>query len=373
MRFVLVLPNKRKMLKLFIATVIWWTAYGVMLASQAIDIHRMDGQYITWALALKYGFGGTWTWVPMTITCYYLALHYPIGKQKPCRALLANSLAVAAFIVAKAAYMYYTSDYFGWYDEVPPFREVLDTSLRNNLMMGWMVVGLAHGVVLYFKIEERERRLSELSRSVVSAKLEALSAQVNPHFLFNALNSVAELMHENLETADKMVVAISGRLRDSLSRNDRQTRSLEEELEQLQNYLFIEKIRLGDRLRVEVDAENDVLGLHLPTHTLQPIAENAIIHGIARSKTQGWLVIRARKHADNFCISVENSVSHEGARKNGNRIGMKIVADRLALLYGENAHFSSSEIDGNCYRVSITIPIPEALGSADTFRKHALT
>jgi len=328
-----------------------------MLASQAIDIHRMDGQYITWAIALKYGFGGTWTWVPMTIVCYYLALHYPIDKERPYRAILVNSLAVAGFIVAKAAYMYYTSGYFGWYEDVPPFLDVLDTSLRNNLMIGWMVVGLAHGAVLYSKFEERERRLSELSRSIVFAKLEALSAQVNPHFLFNALNSVAELMHVNLESADRMIIAISGRLRDSLSREDRQTRPLREELEQLQNYLFIEAMRLGDRLKAEINADEDVLGLHIPVHTLQPIIENAIIHAIARSKAQGWLTIRAWKQARHLSLVVENSVSPEGARKGGNGIGMKIVAERLELLYGKNAHFSSNEIDGDCYRVSITVPI----------------
>ncbi len=359
--------GKNRTLRFVIATIIWWTAYAVMLASQAIDIHRMDGQYITWALALKYGFGGTWTWVPMTIVCYYLALRYPIGKEKPCRAIVINSLAIASFIVAKAAYVYYTSDYFGWYDDVPPFLEVLDASLRNNLMMGWMVVGLAHGAVLYSKIEERERRLSELSRSVVSAKLEALSAQVNPHFLFNALNSVAELMHENLESADRMVVAISDRLRDSLSREDRQTRPLREELEQLQNYLFIEAMRLGDRLKAETHVDEDVLGLHIPVHALQPIVENAIIHAIARSKVQGWLTIRARKISGYLSIVVENSVSPEGARKGGNGIGMKIVADRLALLYGEKAQFSAGAIDGNIYRASITIPIPAVFGSIDAF------
>ena len=364
--------GQKKTQMFVIAIIIWWAAYAVMLASQMIDIHRMDGQHITWAHALKYGFGGTWTWVPMTIVFYYLALHYPIGKEKPCRAILVNSLAIAGFIVAKAAYMYYTSDYFGWYEEVPPFLEILDTSLRNNLMMGWMVAGLVHGTVLYSKVKRRERRLSELSRSVVSAKLEALTAQVNPHFLFNALNSVAELMHVNPEIADKMVVAISAKLRDSLNRENKQTRSLREELDQLQNYLFIEKIRLGDRLNIEVDADEHTLELHMPIHTLQPIVENAIVHSIARSKTQGWLRVKAWKQANILCITVENPVSSEGARNDGNGIGMKIVSDRLALLYGEEAEFSSGEIDGNCYRVRIVIPIPEGLGRSEAHKNQAL-
>lgn len=220
--------GKHRTLWFFIAAVIWWAAYAVMLASQAVDYHRMNGQYITWMFALKYGFGGTWTWVPMTMVCYCLAQHHPIGKTNLGSALLANGLVVAGFIVAKATYMYYTWDYFGWYDESPSFTEVLDTSMRINMMTGWMVVGLAHGAVFYSKMEERSQRLSELSRSIVSAKLEALRAQVSQHFLFNALNSVAELMHENLDAADEMVVAISGTLRDSLSRGDQQVRSLRE-------------------------------------------------------------------------------------------------------------------------------------------------
>ena len=351
--------GKTKTLRFFIAAVIWWAAYAVMLASQAVDYHRMNGQYITWTFALKYGFGGTWTWIPMTMVCYCLALHHPIGKTNLGFALLANSLVVAGFIIAKGTYMYYTWDYFGWYDELPSFIEVLDTSLRVNMMMGWMVVGLTHGAVFYSKMEERGQRLSELSRNIISVKLEALRAQVSPHFLFNALNSVAELMHENLETADKMVVAISGTLRDSLSPEDQQVRSLRDEIEQLQNYLFIEKIRLGDRLKIMVDVDEEVLGLCIPVLTLQPIIENAIIHAIARSKTQGWLVIRAWRQADNLRVTVENSISLEGARKDGHGIGLKIVADRLALLYGEKAKISWGEVEDYCYRVSITVPILE--------------
>lgn len=351
--------GKTKTLRFFIAAVIWWAAYAVMLASQAVDYHRMNGQYITWAFALKCGFGGTWTWVPMTMVCYCLALHRPIGKIHLGWALLANSLVVLGFIVVKATYIYYTWSYFGWYDELPSFFEVLDTSLRVNMMMGWMVVGLAHGVVFYSRMEERGQRLSELSRSIVSAKLEALRAQVSPHFLFNALNSVAELMHENLETADKMIVAISGTLRDSLSRGDQQVRSLREEIEQLQNFLFIEKIRLGDRLKIVVDVDEEVLGLCIPALTLQPIIENAIIHAIARSKTQGWLVIMAWKQADNLCATVENSISLAGPRKGGNGMGLKIVADRLALLYEGKAQISWGEVENYCYRVSISVPILE--------------
>lgn len=352
--------ENRKMPRVVTATIAWWTAYAVMLASQVIDFHRMDGQYISWSLALKYSFGGTWTWVPMTLVCYYLALRYPIGKKNLWRAILVHSIAVAGFIVAKAAYMYYTSDYFGWYDEVPPFVEVLDTSLRNNLMLGWMVVGLAHGVVYYFQMQERERRLAELSQSIVSAKLEALRAQVNPHFLFNALNSVAELMHEDLETADRMVVAVACMLRDRLSSEHQQTRTLRAELDVLQNYLFIENIRLGDRLTTTIDVKHDVLDLPVPVLTLQPIVENAIIHAIARSKTPGWLYVEAWRDRGELCIRVKNSMSAEGARKDGNGIGLKIVTDRLALLYGERVHFSRGEIGNNFYCVSIRIPITES-------------
>lgn len=358
--------GKHKTLRFFIATVVWWAAYAVMLASQAVDYHRMDGQYITWAFALKYGFGGTWTWVPMTMVCYYLALHHPIGKKNLGRALLANGLAIACFIVAKATYMFYTSDYFGWYDELPSFIEVLDTSLRINLMMGWMVVGLAHGAVFYSRMEERERRLSELSKSMVSAKLEALRAQVNPHFLFNALNSVAEVMHENLDIADRMVVAVAGTLRDSLSLQEDQMRSLRDELGHLRNYLFIEKIRLGDRLTTEIDVDDAILEQAVPALTLQPIVENAIIHAIARSKSAGLLAIRGRKAGGRIVIEVENSISPAGPRKGGAGIGMKLVADRLALLYGENANFTRGEIDGQVYRVRIEIPFGEAQGIMGT-------
>lgn len=337
---------------------LWWTAYSLMFASQVVAMGEADGKPLAWSRALHFSFGGWMTWVPFSLGILWLVRRFPIERGAVMRALLVQSLAVAAIIVLKAGYIYVTNPVFQWYDALPGFGEVVIASIRNNLMTSWTVIGVAHAVVYYERAREREKRIADIERSLVSSRLEALRAQLNPHFLFNALNSVAEMVHVDRELADRMLVSLSALLRDGLKQDEVQERPLRDELAVVDHYLMIEKIRLTSRLQVRREIDEECLDVPVPVLILQPLVENAIVHGIARRKSPGWLLIRAYVAHRVLHLAVENSAEPGAGTVAGHGVGLRGVSGRLQLLYGDRARLLRSEAAVDRYVVELEIPLP---------------
>lgn len=339
-----------------------WMFYGLVVATQLDGIAERRGEDMTWASAFKYAYGATWTWVPFSVIAYQLARRFTFGGATVWRSALVVATAITGYIVLKSAYIYGTVGFFGWYDTLPSIPRVLLATARNDLTLACVVVGVAYGFVYYERGVERDRRLVELESKVVSGELNALKAQLNPHFLFNALNSVAELMHEDIEQADRMLVAISDMLRDVLRNHSTQERPLRDELRHVNNYLMIEGIRLGPKLSASMDVDDTSLDIPIPVLSLQPLVENAIVHSIARSREPGWIKVRSWTDEFDLHVTVENSSYTGGARKEGNGIGLRTVEDRLNLLYGGRGHIRRFE--NGSYRVHVVVPLPStrALG-----------
>lgn len=353
------IADRRRISRRVASIVAWWTLYGLMMATQIVGAVSPAGTRLTWLGALEYAYASAWPWIPMTFFVYFLTRRFPIGRRDWWRNLLLHAVVIAVFIVCKGVYAYYTNPVFGWYSVLPALHEVLASSVSNNLMLGWMVVGVAHGVVYFERMEERDQAFADLERSLVSARLEALRSQLNPHFLFNALNSVSELMQTDVEQADRMLVAICEMLRDSLKAHDSPERPLREELRQLSSYLTIEGIRLGERLSSSIEAEDACLDVQVPILSLQPLVENAIVHSIARVRKPGWVNVKCWIDGDDLNIRVENScfrIVDDKPGANGNGVGLRLVADRLSLLYGSRGEIHRVE-DDKAYAVNLVIPI----------------
>lgn len=365
------MSKKKGFLRVLVGIVLWWALYGLMLASQVVGMVSAEGATLTWPKALIYAYGGTWTWVPMSCIAYYLAKHFTIGKHHLWRNIAIHVATVTAFILFKGLYMYFTNPIFGWYGTLPPLQEVIDTSARLNLMLGFMVVGMAHGVAYFERTEDRERAMAELERSLALTKLEALRSQLNPHFLFNALNSVAELMQTDVDKADRMLVAICDMLRESLRTDNTNERPLREELRHVSNYLTIEGIRLGDRMTSLVNVDNACLDIPVPALSLQPVVENAIIHSIARTRSPGWVEISAWVDDQDLNITVINSAINVPEKKTGNGVGLKSVSDRLTLLYGARGKIHQSDSDKDTYKVHIVVPLKNNGLPGDKIRAEA--
>jgi hypothetical protein len=348
---------QRSLLSLFWIVLLWWTAYALVFAGQVVSMGEQQGQAITWGQALRHSFGGWMTWVPLSLGLCWLVLRYPIGRGHLWRPLSILFLGVLAVVVLRAAYVAVTNPLFGWYETLPSFGEVLMASLRNNIMLAATVVGVAHALVFYRQAREREQRVAELETHLATTQLEALRAQLHPHFLFNALNSVAEMLHRDPEVADHMLVSLSALLRDSLAVERNQLRPLRRELAVIEHYLMIEKIRLGDRLAISWQVDEPCLDIDVPMLILQPLVENAIVHAIARQRAPGTLVVRARIDDDMLVLDVENSVGPGQPSAPGTGMGLRSIRDRLRLLYAERATLVTVDAGAGVHAAQVRLPI----------------
>jgi two-component system, LytTR family, sensor kinase len=208
---------------------------------------------------------------------------------------------------------------------------------------------------------ETARREAQLVKQLVEAELRALRAQINPHFLFNSLNSVAALIADQPRAAEEMIIRLAKIFRHVLTYHDRPFSSVNEEIAFLQTYLEIEKVRFGDRLQVSFDIQESVKQVSVPTLILQPLVENSIKHGLGPKVGENQLTIRARKQTNYLELTVEdNGVGASRPKKlvarNSIGLGLRNVEERLQTVYHGNASFSfESEPSGSCARILIPI------------------
>jgi two-component system LytT family sensor kinase len=207
-----------------------------------------------------------------------------------------------------------------------------------------------------------ERKLEEQSRLLLEARLDALQRQINPHFLFNTLNSIASLARLRPEMAREMTVKLANILRALLKDHDTYI-SLRDELSFTDDYLDIEVVRFGaDKLRVEKDIDPRTLEVMVPSILLQPLIENSIKHGLEPRLNGGTVTLRSRLEGGRVLIEVaDDGVGmgdrpNTGLRRTGAGIGMKNVQERLEVLYGNQARFEVVSNPGRGTQVSIEIP-----------------
>ena len=237
-----------------------------------------------------------------------------------------------------------------------------------SLVLAW--VHLTFGAI-YAAFSQREqaqaqrRRLAEQEALARRAELGMLRLQLNPHFLINTLNAVSGLVMEGKTAqADDMLIRLTRFLRYALAQEGAGLVSLAEELRAAQLYLDIERLRLGDRLRLVIDVEDRALDGHLPALLLQPLIENAVKHDIAGKINGGDLTVSARCRERRLLIEVVNSSSvpgpSNGAAGTSLGVGQENVKRRLRLMYGREARFQAGPGGKGSYRVCIDIPFEDS-------------
>jgi two-component system LytT family sensor kinase len=211
-----------------------------------------------------------------------------------------------------------------------------------------------------------ESKLEEQSRLLLEARLDALQRQINPHFLFNTLNSIASLVRSRPELARELIVKLGNILR-ALLRDREAFVPLGEELAFTDDYVDIEVVRFGEKLRVEKDIAEETLDFVVPSMLLQPLIENSIKHGLEPRIQGGTVTLRSRLQGDRVSIEVADDGVGITARpetslsRQGNGIGMQNVRERLEVLYGRQARFTVVSNPGRGTLVSIELPanLPE--------------
>ncbi len=204
----------------------------------------------------------------------------------------------------------------------------------------------------YFYIQQQWRiNLAAQSR----AEIQALRARIRPHFLFNSMNTIASLIAISPETAETAIEDLSDVFRASLS--EKNMNRLGDEIELTKSYLAIESLRLGDRLHIEWQVDKNLLENEVPSLCIQPLAENAIYHGIEPLPEGGKILISALQIDNKLKISVSNPLMPEIERsKKGNQMAQQNIKQRLKLVYGNRGAFSINDTKEN-YTVSLTIPL----------------
>lgn len=243
---------------------------------------------------------------------------------------------------------------------LPPLGSML---LRVNfdLAVYLIVSAAAHALAFYRRAQERDRHALELAAGLNRAKLDALRLQLQPHFLFNTLNAIATLVHRDANAADELIGDLSELLRLSLATTDHEV-PLGREIELLDRYLAIEQARLGDRLRVAREIEPATLSAFVPTFVLQPLAENAIRHGLEPRSAPVTITISARRDGDTLRLAVADDGAGLAANQATSRrgIGLANTEARLQALHGAAASLDlHAPVEGGL-RVEITLPFRTA-------------
>jgi len=335
-----------------------WTPVGGLLALLLVVAHG-----IAWpeALGLMLPLGLALAFIGLS--AFYLCAAVPLARARLPRALLTHALAAA---VASALWVLACR---AWAETLsaagllPGVEQRLAPAVPLLAALGMLFFLLAvavHYVLIAVEAshaaETRALESRVLSRE---AELKALRSQLQPHFLFNSLNSISALTTRNPEGARQMCLQLADFLRQSLKKGAREAITLAEELALLDLYLSVEKVRFGARLSTELRVEDAARECLLPPLLLQPLVENAIGHGIAQLVDGGVVRVEARRSGERLLLAVENPREPGGERGGGAGVGLENVRRRVAAAFGLEGRLDVVERD-DLFRVELSLPATEA-------------
>lgn len=342
--------------------VMFWTLIGLSFAGQFYISSSQLGRPVSWQQALGYSLADWYLFAALSFLPIRLGQRLSLEGKAWGRNLGIHLAASAFFSVAYVA----LRSWIGLWQGAPDGRALsLHETLPRlflktwhfNLLIYWVIVSVTHAVEYYRKFQERGLRAVELEKRLVQAKLQTLQMQLNPHFLFNSLHAIAELMHRDVEAADRMLTRLSELLRLALDTSETQEVTLTHELEFLRRYLEIEQTRFGSRLTVDMDIPNDTLDAMVPNLVLQPLVENAIRHGIEPNARPGRIELRSRRVGDMLHLTVTDNgrgLTTDKPQREG--IGLSNTRARLRELYGSRQLLELKANEGGGLRAEVSLP-----------------
>lgn len=222
------------------------------------------------------------------------------------------------------------------------------------LIIAWSFIYI--GITNARKAKASQLDNLRLQNSLKEAQLSSLSNQLNPHFLFNSLNNIRFMIHENAEQADNMITALSEVLRYSLESSQHEKRLLSKEVEVIQRYIEIVNIQFEDRLNFSMDIPNSLMDMSVPPMFLQMLIENAVKHGLEQMQHGGEISVSAVSRAESAEFSVVNDIPENGPSESSSTgLGLKNIQQRLSLLYAGNASIEATHV-ANTFQVKISLP-----------------
>jgi two-component system, LytTR family, sensor kinase len=364
-----------------------WTVVAVVFAGHNYLTYAANGRPVPLLHALWWSVAEWYTWALLTPLVIRLARRFRVTQPRLARnasVLVVLAAAVAALQVG----LEYAADRLVvaltglpdlsvrvWLSDGVRGRAVelaylLPRKIGFSYVTFWGIALAVHAVDYYRLYRERELRAARLEGALAAAQLQALQAQLQPHFLFNTLNTIASLIPDDPGAAEEMIESLSELLRTALRGDGAREIALAQELELVDQYLRIQEIRFDDRLRVERRTDPEALSALVPPLLLQPLAENAIRHGIAPRPLGGVLTLGAERRGEWLVLTVEDdgrgfpeSLPERPAAGSPNGVGLANTRARLERLYGEAARLEvGNRSTGGAY-ARVRLPLRRVTGA----------
>jgi hypothetical protein len=330
-----------------------WAPVAALLAALLV----LSGSY-AWTEAASVALPLSLVLAFICLSAFYLARALPPRAGGLLRLLASHALAATVasalwVLLARAHARLLATLHFPGADE--RLARVLPLLAAVGALCFLLATAVHYVVIAFDAKHQAETRALELRVLSKDAELKALRSQLQPHFLFNSLNSISALTTANPEGARQMCVLLGDFLRQSLKLGARDQITLEEELGLVRRFLAVEQVRFGSRLAVEIRADDDASRCLLPPLLLQPLVENAITHGVANLVEAGTVVIEARRRGGQLLIAVENARDSDTPRRGGEGVGLANVKRRLDTLYGREASLAVTQA-ARRFRVDLSLP-----------------
>lgn len=327
-------------------SILIWLGFAPLLAFQDRVILLHNGHYANfWGILEAYG---SWCFTDALLTppIFYIVRRYPMTKRGVTR-VAGYALGFVPHLVASATIRWMLLP--PWDDLTQNFTPRSTHALIMYLQLfgshTWdyvITLAAAHAYEYINRAEAQERERAELQQALAASELQSLRSQLHPHFLFNTLQGISTLITNDPRRANAMVLKLSGLLRTVLEHDNFDLISLSDELKFIESYIELQRIRLEERLSVLWDIQPETQQMLLPQLILQPLVENAIVHGIASCRYGGWLEISSMRRGTRLELSIRNSIG--GSSASGVRLGLRSTEARMKYLYADEGRFSF-EID----------------------------
>jgi signal transduction histidine kinase len=341
-----------------------WLIVAAVWASQSVLAANLQGNTMTAGAALRTALLQTTPWIPVTLAIVALAHRFPVTRATWRRALPLHVLAFPLLLYCENVLVVVGFQLAG--GGVQPAAAVLRGALvwtLSRLHVGALlyaaIAAATQAVAYYRESRARELRVARLEAQLTRARLDALTAQIRPHFLFNTLHTIGQLWRSGrAQEADAMLDHLGALFQRVRQSTMQPLVSLDEELDMVEDYLAIEAARFRDRLRTEVRADAAARACGVPPLLLQPLVENAVRHGIAASSAAGHVTVTATTQDGRLIIEVADDGPgfQDASAGDGGGTGLRNTRERLAQAYGGDHRFEIASRAGAGTRIRIELP-----------------
>ena len=339
---------------------VMWTVLALLSATGAHVYTASIGSPESWAQLLTWNLLISTVWSLLTPVVYALSRRFTLDRSNWTTSLPLHLAACIVLTFLAAALIVYLDPLVTWTPERQvPF--VVHTLARAfmDFQRYWYIVLITQAIAYYSKYRERELLSSQLEAQLALAQLEVLKIQLEPHFLFNTLNSIAALARNDGPAAENMTLQLADLLRFSLDAVGVHELPLSRELTFLQKYIAIQQTRFQERLLVEMDIQPNTLGALVPNLLLQPLVENAIRHGIGPRRAPGCIRIMTRQVFDELWMEISDNgqgLTRFGGPVPPEGVGLRNTRARLQQLYNGSHQMTLDDAPGGGCIVKIHIP-----------------